>query len=344
MGRDLTSRPHDAILQFTFSQREHAAGLLRASLPPEVSALVRWSTLKLQKLHFVDRGLRGRQADLLFAMEMSGDERLYVHTLIEHQRKVDELMIFRMGVYMWRHWEDLVRREPERRRLPVIVPILIHHSDTGWTAATAFEDILGAPSGAREALRPYVPGFRMKLVDVSHEREGGLLQQALTALGRVVLFCLSVAGNDRRLRAEIDAITEDLNALYAAPNGLDALIAVLRYLVATHPKLSATRMATLMEATAKKGQKEVAMDVLDELKREGRAEGRAEGEREGRARTLLEQLKARFGAVPADAKARVLAADTASLARWSVNVLTAKSLDAVLDTSAPPKKRRARAA
>ena len=84
---DLTAQPHDAIIKFTFSQREHAAGLLRAALPSEIVAAIRWATLKLEKVHFVDRGLRGRQADLLFSAETSA-ERIYVHVLLEHQSSV----------------------------------------------------------------------------------------------------------------------------------------------------------------------------------------------------------------------------------------------------------------
>jgi hypothetical protein len=76
------------------------------------------------------------------------------------------------------------------------------------------------------------------------------------------------------------------------------------------------------------------MDVLDELKREGRAEGRVEGG----ARMLLGLLAARFGAVPAEAKARVLAATEPTLARWSLRVLTAPTLEAVLGGGTTAKK------
>ena len=116
------------------------------------------------------------------------------------------------------------------------------------------------------------------------------------------------------------------------------LIAVLRYLVATHPKLSAAKITKMLETTARKGQKEVTMDVLDELKREGRAEGRVEGA----ARMLLALLTARFGAVPADARERILAATEPMLTRWSLRVLTAPTLAAVLGsaTTAKPAKKR----
>jgi predicted transposase YdaD len=330
---DFASQPHDAIIKYTFSQREHAAGLLKAALAPEVVALVTWSTLELEKIDFVDRGLRGRHADLLFSARM-GEERLYLHALVEQQRKVEPLMVFRFAVYMMRHWERLVRDDATLTKLPAIVPILIHHSDTGWTAATAFEDIVETGDAARAALLPHIPRFHVRLCDLSASKASGLVKEALTALGRVVLWSLSIAYDDERLAKEIDQLAEELNALLAAPDEIDAALAVLRYLVATHVGLSAPKIAKLLAKTARKGHKEVNMDVLYELKREGHDEGKreglAEGKREGGARMLLKLLAARFGRVPAEAKAQILAATEPMLARWSLRVLSAPTLDAVL--------------
>ncbi len=85
------------------------------------------------------------------------------------------------------------------------------------------------------------------------------------------------------------------------------------------------------------------MDIFDELD-----VFKVEGRREGSARMLLTQLKARFGRVPAEAKARILAAKEPALARWSVRVLSAPTLEAVLDdrprkATPSPARRRARA-
>jgi hypothetical protein len=195
----------------------------------------------------------------------------------------------------------------------------------------------------RAALLPYTPRFEMKLVDLSPGKASDLAEQALTALGQVVLWCLSVAGDDARLEREIGRIGRALDAVLAAKDAVAALTALLRYLPATHASVGAPKMVRLLENAASAGQKKVVVDVLDvfrkegreEGKREGRAEGkregRAEGKREGRAKTLLEQLAARFGPVPAEAKAKVLAAKEATLARWSLRVLTAPTLAAVLD-------------
>lgn len=67
---------------------------------------------------------------------------------------------------------------------------------------------------------------------------------------------------------------------------------------------------------------------------------------EGRVRMLLEQLNARFGRVPAEAKAKILAANEATLTRWGLRVLSEPTLEAVLGArtkKAAPARRRARA-
>ena len=88
--------------------------------------------------------------------------------------------------------------------MPPIVPILIHHSDTGWTAATAFQDIVAGEGPVRPALEPHIPHFELRLIDLSEGRASLLVERALTALGQLVLWCLSVAGNDA---SEVTAIT-----------------------------------------------------------------------------------------------------------------------------------------
>jgi len=66
------------------------------------------------------------------------------------------------------------------------------------------------------------------------------------------------------------------------------------------------------------------MTILEELEQRGERKGRVEG----RARTLLDLLAARFGSVPASAKARILAADEPTLARWSLRVLSSTAVTA----------------
>ena len=70
--------------------------------------------------------------------------------------------------------------------------------------------------------------------------------------------------------------------------------------------------------------------VAEAWKEEGRAEGRAEG----KAEALLRLLERRFGAVPEDSRARVLAAPIEDLDAWLDAVILAPSLDDVFRNGA----------
>lgn len=62
-----------------------------------------------------------------------------------------------------------------------------------------------------------------------------------------------------------------------------------------------------------------------------RNEARREGLQEGERTLLLRLLRARFGELPAAAVARVEAAEVAELEQWGERVLSALSLNEVLD-------------
>lgn len=85
-------------------------------------------------------------------------------------------MVLRMSIYMNRLWEELVRDQPDLKAVPPIVPVLLHQSETGWTAATSFQDIIAVDPEVRSALRPYIPHFDLLLIDLS---EGQVNEQAL---------------------------------------------------------------------------------------------------------------------------------------------------------------------
>src|SRR5690349_13253939 len=101
-------QPHDKLFKWTFSQRDHAVGLFRATLPKALVAEIDFSTLRLEKGSYVDRALRSRRSDLVFSARIRG-KKLYFYVLIEQQREVQALMVLRMGIYMMRLWEELVR-------------------------------------------------------------------------------------------------------------------------------------------------------------------------------------------------------------------------------------------
>ncbi|MBK8251830.1 MAG: Rpn family recombination-promoting nuclease/putative transposase [Polyangiaceae bacterium] len=141
-------QPHDGLVKWTFSQKSHAASLLKAALPQEVVVAIDWGSLRVEKDSFIDRSLRKRHTDLLWSAKVRG-ERVFFYALIEHQREVELLMIFRFGQYLWRAWDRLIRDKPTLKKLPPIVPLLLHNGTSGWSAATAFQDIVAGEGPAR---------------------------------------------------------------------------------------------------------------------------------------------------------------------------------------------------
>ena len=78
----------------------------------------------------------------------------------------------------------------------------------------------------------------------------------------------------------------------------------------------------------------VAEQWKEEGRAQGRAEGRAQGKAEGKAETLLRQLERRFGAVPEDARNRILDAPVGDLDAWLDAFVSASSLDDVFSNDA----------
>jgi len=194
----MTSTPHDALFKFIFSQTDHAKSALRQALPAALSAAIDWSTLTLESTSFVDEALKDKHCDLLFSVMLDGKP-IYLYLLFEHQSPVDPLMPFRLLVYMVRIWEAHLRDHPDDKRLPAILPVVIHHSEAGWTATTSFEQVLNLDDATLAAVGEHVPRFRFILDDISHETDAALKLRSMTALGRLGLFCLRHSRKPERL-------------------------------------------------------------------------------------------------------------------------------------------------
>ena len=76
------------------------------------------------------------------------------------------------------------------------------------------------------------------------------------------------------------------------------------------------------------------LTVAEEWMKEGEARGLVQGRAEGKAETLLRLLERRFGAVPEDARARILAAPVRDLDAWFDASVSASDLDDVFGNDA----------
>ena len=66
---------------------------------------------------------------------------------------------------------------------------------------------------------------------------------------------------------------------------------------------------------------------------EGKATGMAQGEAKGEAKALIRLVERRFGPLPADLRARVLAADAATIETWLDHLMEAPNLGVLFGTT-----------
>ena len=223
-------------------------------------------------------------------------------------------MAFRLLCYLVAIWKSFRARHPRARKLPAIVPIVVHHSPTGWTAKVAFEDMLDVDADLLDALGPYVPRFRFLLDDLSVHSDGALrARRQMTPGGRVAILSLK-HGRDP-IAARIQVLSPDGRA------ARDVLAAILRYILETS-QAEPIKLRNLLARQFGRKEAEEMLTTAERLRTEGRTEGKRE--------VLLQQLRQRFGRVPAATVARVGNAGAAELDTWCSRVLTAESLDEVL--------------
>jgi predicted transposase/invertase (TIGR01784 family) len=353
------SGPHDALFRYVFSQPDNAASELRSVLPAQLSQRLDWSSLELQSSTFVDERLSGRQADLLFMVRCDG-QRAYLYVLLEHQSTVDPLMGFRLLRYIVRIWDTILVEHPETQRLPAIIPVVLHHSGSGWSGATDLHSSIDLEVQTRALVAPYVPQFAFVLDDISHADDHALRGRSLTAVAAAGLLLLARGRNGPTLIDDLRRWLDVLAQVANSGNGVEALSALLEYAfrvgdvlpedlrklaLQLGPTAHEAYMTAAQKLTAEFAAESYARGIAEgkaegiaegkaegiaEGKAEGIAEGKAEGIAEGKAALLLRLLDVRFGSVSESTRQRVLLATPERLDLWAERVITGASLEDVL--------------
>jgi predicted transposase YdaD len=331
----VTTTPHDALFKAAFSRLRHARGLLRSLLPSLLAQQITWTTLRLESgIAVGDEDLDEQRMDLVYSV-CAGEQRVLLYVLAEHQSKVDPWMAFRLLRYLVAIWKAYRAEHPRAKRLPAILPIVVHHSATGWTAPVAFEELLDADAELLEALGAHIPRFRFLLDDLSTQTDTQLRARTrMTPGGRVAILSLKHGRDPIAIRIRV--LTPDGRSLAAR----DVLASVLRYILETSQAEPATLRKLLARQVGREGAEKI-MTTAERLRREGAAEGEARGELRGKREALLLLLRQRFGRLPAAAVATIAKAESAELDAWFSRILAASALDDVLGAKAVAPSRKA---
>ncbi len=320
----VTAAPHDALFKAAFSQVEHAAEELRCVLPTSLLARMDLASLALAAGSFVDEALRESHTDLLYSLRLDGrDARIYI--LFEHQSTPDPWMPLRLLRYMLRIWDGCVA--DGATCLPVIIPVVLHHSVTGWRAPTRFEALFDLPPEAAA----FTPHFTFALDDLGAHSEAALHKRRVSAFTRLVLSALQQTRSERDLGELLRGWAKLIRELRRAPDGARALRLVFRYLYEVRGRAEFAAVDTT--ARDPRESEDLMETMADYLRSEGRAQGleqgREEGLEQGQRKFLLRLLEARFGELSPATCERVRTGNDAELERWGTRLLRASSLDDV---------------
>ena len=321
----MVDNPHDRLFKRTFSQPQHVMGELRAVLPPELVRQLDVSTLRLVGGSFVDEALSERHSDLLYEIRLAGRPVL-VYLLFEHQSTVDKWMGFRLLRYMVRIWMQWLDDHPAADRLPVIIPIVLYHGTSGWTAPMSFTDLCDLGGSKRlECVVSYVPQFTYLVDDLSMQSNQDLMDRTMSAMGTLAVLLLKNAKHRPDILMQLAEWADAFRQVLSAPDGLRAIEAFVRYILEVSDHVTPEAMVRVLGSAVDSSAKEAVMNAAQRLIEQGIEQGIDKG----RQRLLLKLMRLKFGELTSDVVTRVEQSRGDELDAWGERILIAATVEEV---------------
>ena len=174
-----TSARHDASYKRFFAQRRTVADTLLGAAH-DIARHLDFSTLERLPASFVTEHLGQRHADMLWRIQTTDAQWLYLLLLLEFQSTIDRRMALRMTDYTVRVLRGLTGDElGPRGEYPVILPIVVYNGEQGWTSARDIRDLFG-PMPAE--LLGYLPRHRYLLIEVQELDPAALPAESVLAM------------------------------------------------------------------------------------------------------------------------------------------------------------------
>ena len=266
--------PHNNFFHFALSHLPNARGLIETQLSQAALADLNLESLQLQTGSFVDPDLSEKFSDLLFSVELKEaledgvNGQALVYFLFEHKSQSDPLTVLQLLSYILRIWE---KRAADGLPLCPVVPLLVYHGETGWTAARSMAELIPATEG----LAGYQIQFQPPLLDLS-ELDDDQIQGEPVLRNTLRLLKYS------RSKQLVDKLGEILRLIgNSLPEGHleDWIQAIGIYVMTVNKNIDQQQykqtLASILPTQFEPG------SLADRLLKQGREEGREEGLEEG---------------------------------------------------------------
>ena len=322
--------PHDRYFKEQFGKLEFARSFFQAYLPAELLKRIDWRDFRLTPGDFVQKALRNRKSDILY-QTMISDRKGYFYLHLEHQRKSDPEMAFRIIIYMVNIWEQHRRQYPTEKTIPLIIPMVLYQGKSNWTAPLSLHDVLNVP----DYLKPYVPQFSYILTDLSNVTDEEIKGEGFVQLALQIMKYVDSPDVMHLLENLLPLLME----LFKSKTGLEYIESMLYYLSETSENLEKDKVIRFFnELPLDKSKKEIIMTLAEQWKQEGKQEGIQEGIQKGiqkgRAEEKLnlvkKQLKIKFGSKANDYNRLLTECSLGQLDQIAENLVKFSTLNEVL--------------
>jgi hypothetical protein len=296
---------------------------LRAVLPASLVEQIDFETLEPVPGEFVDEAMRGSQTDLLYSVRCAAKPTL-LYVLMEHKSESDPWTLLQLLRYMVRIWEHCLTQKPPPSVLPPIIPVIVHHSESGWAAPTRFQGLFDPAAMLDADLQRLTPEFEVQLDDISHLSDEEIRSRAMGPSATLGFVFLRDGRRGRRLITELPAWADLLQLLAATPSGRRALLRLFRYLSMVAPNISRNEFIEQVQRTIPERN-----DIVSTLAEQWMEEGEKRGIEKGYRSLVQRQIELKFGPLDSRGLSKLNTADDATLERYGERVLTATSVDGV---------------
>jgi predicted transposase YdaD len=339
--------PHDKLFKSAFADVRDMAAELRSVLPKQLVSRLELDKLADTRTTFIDEAMVGSYTDALYTVRYAGHDAL-LYVLTEHKSEVDRWTLLQLLRYMVRIWEQVLEQKPAPSVLPPIIPVLVHHSETGWTTTTTFHGLFDASLMVDPWLCQLTPAFNIVLDDLSHLSDAKLRARALSDAALLALLFLRDGRRENRVLRRLLDWADLFRRLSRSRNGQRAIIRLFSYIYAVAPDLDLPRlrkkvrqvipdkedlMSTLAERLIKQGRTEGLEKGLEKGLKKGATQGASKARKEALARQrklVQRQLELKFGVLPMETVTQVESANATTLERYAERVITCSSVAEVL--------------
>ena len=183
----MTSTSLGALFEHTFSQPQHAIELFRSVLPPALVRCIDFDTLEMEPVSFIEDASRAHYSDRLFRVRLDGKP-AYLYLLFEHQSRPEPFPGMRLLRHAYDTWNHHFRKHPGNSRLPVVIPIALHHGEDGWTEPVSMRALYDARAEVQDELGPFLHALMFLFDDRAQEDDPTERAYALWPVPQLMLW------------------------------------------------------------------------------------------------------------------------------------------------------------